>query len=1392
MHRFLRHRIVIATILLGLLLLRPLASQAAPMPQNAPQASSGSGPDLIVESVTVNPPNPKAGDTADIIVTIKNIGDTPISGFFRYYLYINPTEIPPGQATARVTQGGTSTGLLPGETVIWTRTSHTFTQNGPQIYVWVDPPWENLITEANESNNLYPQGTPPPTSTATPVASPTATPTLTPSPTRTPGADSYEEDDRCASAKPISTDGVEQQHNLYRGVGADEAPDIDWVKFEGTSGVTYLIEAILADSGSEDIDMQLELHTLANCEALGLGSGQTITFKALQDDTYYVKAAHNLDEYGPATEYRLRITSDAGCVERFEPNNSCYAAGDLLLNTLQAHSYCSPRDEDWSVFQAQAGVTYAVEVNDTGERANSQLEIYESCDNVPANTSGQSTTVAAHRNGSYYVRTRQVVSTTYGAGTEHTLQVKSVGDATGCTPDAYEEDNNLDQASSLEVNGAAQQRNRCPARNLDFAKFTAQAGVTYTLETFDLGAASDTELCLRRGDNTTIVCDDDSGAGKGSRIVWQADAAGTYYLEVIERNPDIVGPDSAYTLRARTTTCDLDNAEPDNSRTTAKTIAIDGSLHERTICAAGDEDWFAFSAVANETYTLETVDVGPEADTILSLYDADGNFLAENDDYDPGVGSQLVHTAATSGTFYVRVTLYNGTNYGAGTEYKFRLQRGAPTATPTPTATRPIETATPTATPQLSAVKSLILVNLTQIERVHDSASSAALLTELERLAAHEYVQGQIIRLDQNSEVQAAYTEWNKPENWLKVDQANAVASRIRQVIQAYAAQHRNLQYVVLVGDDRALPFRRIYDNTPQQSENTYTHRDITNPTGAAQDANYFLSDNYYGALVGKPYNNRELYVPDLAVGRLIETPGEMINTIQRFIANPVTDLRGAGVLITGWDFVKDLAQQDCANWRDDLGIPNVVCIISESWHGDEVRAVLRRTDLLFKIFSWSGHANHFTQGVPDGQHIGAREIANLTMDLNGALAYSVACHSGLNVPETDVQHSLDIAQAFIGKGASYVGNTGYGWGLYYSLGLSEQLIDYYTRALVTGREIDMGTALRIAKERYYNATPSFTGYDEKVMQQLTFYGLPMQKIETGAGLGPSDKPWDEFDNVDFTLTPALDGIIMNQVQFNSHPNDWPAATAIDGIGSYYTLEGRTSNVAGEAIQPLHFGDVSNPEEEARSAVLTTGTYRIVANFTPVYASPLNEYTEENGSAAPVQQAAPLASPFRLRTRGNNAYLTTEVGDYDERSGLQYVYADLKAQVYYSNSTDKAAPVLTVVDGIYDAASGLVHVKVGASDLSGIHDVFVSYIADLRQPAGTIDVVQLMWDAKSQKWLGSFPGTANSGFIAQVVDNAGNMAEGSDKGNFHQVAVASDNLRNTPITNQLFLPLISR
>lgn len=117
----------------------------------------------------------------------------------------------------------------------------------------------------------------------------------------------------------------------------------------------------------------------------------------------------------------------------------------------------------------------------------------------------------------------------------------------------------------------------------DWTVFNATDGVIYTLETFNLGTEADTLLCIYDETGTQqLFCDDDSGAGDGLRIVWQAPTSGTYTVQVKDQDPDCCWAEHThYDLRLISGLCILDNAEPDNSQATACRINANGTLYSR-------------------------------------------------------------------------------------------------------------------------------------------------------------------------------------------------------------------------------------------------------------------------------------------------------------------------------------------------------------------------------------------------------------------------------------------------------------------------------------------------------------------------------------------------------------------------------------------------------------------------------------------------------------------------------------------------------------------------------------------------------------------------------------------------------------------------------------------
>lgn len=1333
---------------------------SAATPDAAPQAPNAS-PDLALDAIRLNPPEPKAGDTVDITPVIKNLGDANAPGF-EILLYIEPADDPPSPTTPNQARFFFGLGLEAGGVFDgYTRTGNALTRDDWTICAWVDR--GAALDDADRANNLL----------------------CVRSPNQPPGddADAYENDNVCAEAKPITTDGALQERNLYREGGVD---DVDWIKFTGVSGVRYTVEATPV---GEDAALSMEIHS--SCAGFPSFGGVEAVFTAPADGEYLIKIESSAPNYGPDNAYALAVTADAACSTSLEPNDLCALPIDLAVGGgPQTHTFCTDDDVDWMRFEVRAGGVYRIEAKNVGSRANAQLSLYPSCQDS-AVASGQVISFTATTPGHLHLKATNSDPKVSGSGTEYTVEVTGSG---GCDQDRFEPDNSLANAQPLNADGNPQQHNICPAGDVDWVKLTATAGVTYTVETLRLSPETDTILCLHDADGAQLRCDDDGGAGLGSRLVIEDATAGDYFFRIRHADAEAAGNHVRYEVQAITGLCKPDNFEPDNSLESARTIVPDGTLHRHNLCGAGDEDWVVFNADAGVSYVISTTSLGPDADTEIALYDAAGNLLARNDDYSPGVSSLLLHTAEVAGPYYVKTRHFNPGQFGDGTAYGLSVRPGAvdqppPPPPPPPPGPQQVDPPPPT------AVRTLILVNRARLVELYTEPATATLLARLDALAQHEQVRGEILRLDHNTDISAAYALWTA--DIVNIDKANGLTNEIRRLIMTYLQERTGVEYVVLVGDDRALPFRRVADHTTRQPEETYTEVDETHPTGAALRANYYLTDDYFVDREPTPHKGRELYIPDLAIGRFIEAPADMIALIDAFLANPVTQVEHA--LVTGYDFVQDTAHADCKDWKDALGDESrVVCLVNNSWSKAQFQGLQFQAAPPFKVQSINGHAAHYGQGAPTGGDTLATEVAAASMDLTGGLIYTLGCHGGLNVPAINSVNPLDLPEAFVQRGANYVGNTGYGWGLLNSIGLSEKLIRLFTQQLHQGEQVAMGKALARAKNLYYEQDQSFSVFDEKVMQQMIFYGLPMFQLRTNAGLSLGG----EFPGVGFDFDPSGvlsgDEVITKTVGINfgrilDPDDDIGNLDSFDtGSGQYLSLFDSIHAEVGEPVQPLHFGNVTVPNTTARAVVLLGGVISdTIEAFDPLIGTPVNEYVPRGDGDEATLDASdgwfpPV--PISVRTHNQRAFLVTQLGQFSAEQNSLRLLGELDVEIYYSTSSDQTPPTIVVVDGLYDPHARLVDIKVGAVDDSGIREVIVSYIEDERVAAASIRAVRLAFDAAAQKWRGSFPGHAYTTYFVQVVDNAGNVATASNKGRYYRPAEA----RAASSSGVVYLPLVSR
>lgn len=145
----------------------------------------------------------------------------------------------------------------------------------------------------------------------------------------------------------------------------------------------------------------------------------------------------------------------------------------------------------------------------------------------------------------------------------------------------------------------------------------------------------------------------------------------TLYLQV-DPTSAVSEPNKSNNISSTLQACFItaDAYEPDGSGAAARLVTVNGIAETHNFHIPGDQDWIKFAAVAGATYTINTANLGANADTTLTLYATDSTtILAQNDDFGATLASQIVWLATVNGTYYLKVSGWSSNVGGCGTAY---------------------------------------------------------------------------------------------------------------------------------------------------------------------------------------------------------------------------------------------------------------------------------------------------------------------------------------------------------------------------------------------------------------------------------------------------------------------------------------------------------------------------------------------------------------------------------------------------------------------------------------------------------------------------------------------------------------------------------------------------
>ena len=137
----------------------------------------------------------------------------------------------------------------------------------------------------------------------------------------------------------------------------------------------------------------------------------------------------------------------------------------------------------------------------------------------------------------------------------------------------------------------------------------------------------------------------------------------------------------------------VDLSEPNDTLEEAHEVQPDAAaICQLTLWPPGDLDFYRFAVKSGTFYQLTTSDLSPGIDTVLKVYNQNGEAIAENDDFGAAgeLRSHVVVQAGATGFYYARVVNKSPAD-AANRTYCFGIdasEQPTPTATPTLLPTR--------------------------------------------------------------------------------------------------------------------------------------------------------------------------------------------------------------------------------------------------------------------------------------------------------------------------------------------------------------------------------------------------------------------------------------------------------------------------------------------------------------------------------------------------------------------------------------------------------------------------------------------------------------------------------------------------------------------------------
>ncbi len=743
----------------------------------------------------------------------------------------------------------------------------------------------------------------------------------------------------------------------------------------------------------------------------------------------------------------------------------------------------------------------------------------------------------------------------------------------------------------------------------------------------------------------------------------------------------------------------------------------------------------------------------------------------------PGVGDEVVVANSWNniGSFYVRVVGRGGA-YSTGNQFQVDIARGASSCAAVTDTTLTPRSAAPGAN-----LATVILTDSSKVALDTDLGGGTTLRGTLEAFAARPEVTGVIVDVAGPGRVSQlksqAATNFDCPYAM------NLVAEEIKGIVDSYRTNNPGLRYVVIAGNDDAIPFFRYQDQSLLGDESGFVPPVKSDSVSEASlRRNYVLSQDAYGSGTRVSLRTSEFPVPGLAVGRLVETPSEIAGMIDAYVATGGV-VAPKSSFVSGYDFLEDAAKAvkdelacgtgfstsaACSSFVSVSGAAQDTLITSNSVSPADPKTYQNggpwtATDLGAKLFG-STHdviylAGHFSANsalaADFSTNLLTTDLSTSTTNFTNSIVFSAGCHSGYNIVDAagipGVTVTLDWVQAFAQKKATLIAGTGYQYGDTDFIEYSERLYKNFARQLRAGTgAVAIGEALVKSKLDYLAATPDIRGIHEKALLEATLFGLPMLGVNMPSGRGATGVLGTPVTPTLVTSLPgAHPALLLKTANITIADALTPNSTVLTNVEAGGPSSFAVSWLSGTA------GVVSNPIEPVlplvvRNASSTDGTVLRGVGFrggsyTDSEVIPLSGAATTEIRGVHVPFASSLFYPMRpwsvsyfgaLAGNGGTSLLVTPVqhraSDLANYQSTRRQFSSYSLRLYYSGYTGAPAmsDALSVVSVVALPISGGVEftAQIVGDPNVGVQEAWITYTSNGSSPgSGTwapLDLVQ--------------------------------------------------------------------